>query len=598
MLGIYCRTSKFREDKYTLETQKAVGIKCANDLKLDYFIYVDDGISGTKDEFDRDGLALLFSDMKKNKITAVHCIDQSRIEREKDIWEVFVILCLSKDIKYYTNGTFYNLEDPVLRMASNMTSIFNNYYTQLTSIKVKDANARKAAQGKTHGLKPYGLKKGDNNMFEIDETEANYVRLMFQMSLEGIGSYRIANYLNDQNVPTKYSGNFKNKGAIKRKNTFTGEIVKFNKSAVKWRGNVIADILKNPIYKGDRIWRVHKDKIDLIDGKKVKSKIISETIIGKIPAIISEELWNSVQANLKINKKESVGKKAQYHYLLNGLVFCERCGNSYWGKKRLKGNDNAYKCLSKKYPNAKCNNRGLSLPRLETFILNYLQRKPLSSKIIKDLPVPHTLFDQYIGQKEKKVVELKKISVSIKNLASKLDNANVIDEVLEKLDSMQKKRQSIIDDISILEKNIANEEQLNPNSSLIKEGRKRLSMITKINAEFSEISKAVKNLVDWISIEYVNQSKPAFFLIRIKLKGLPYIDQYKADFHLKEFNQLGYYVSKLNSKNLPIVNISRTSEFDLLKILENIKLLSPAEARRPAYNNLFKIKDSDIYKFD
>ena len=42
MLGIYCRTSKFREDKYTLETQKAVGIKCANDLKLDYFIYVDD----------------------------------------------------------------------------------------------------------------------------------------------------------------------------------------------------------------------------------------------------------------------------------------------------------------------------------------------------------------------------------------------------------------------------------------------------------------------------------------------------------------------------------------------------------------------------
>ncbi|MBX9732476.1 MAG: zinc ribbon domain-containing protein, partial [Chitinophagaceae bacterium] len=327
-------------------------------------------------------------------------------------------------------------------------------------------------------------------------------------------------------------------------------------------------------------------------------KVITQTIKSQIPAIIPEDLWNKVQANLKVNKKESVGKKAQYHYLLNGLIYCERCGNRYWGKKRLKGNDNAYKCLSKKYPDPKCNNRGLSLPRLETFILNYLQRKPLSSNVIKDLPKPPTLLDQYIEQKEKKAVELKQISVSIKNLANKLDNSNIIDEVLDKLNSMQKKRQSIVDVISLLEKNIAFEEQLNPNSSLIKEGRKRLSIITKINAEFGEISKAVKNLVDWISIEYVNQNKPAFFLIKIKLKGLPYIDQFKADFHLKEFNQQGYYVSKLNSRGVPIVNISSSTEFDLEQILKNIRLLSPAEAKRPAYNNTFQIKDADIYKFD
>lgn len=598
MLGIYCRTSKFREEKYTLETQKANGLKCANELGLDYQFYIDDGITGTKDENVRDGLSMLFTDMKKNRLTAVYCYDQGRIERENGIWDVFQMLCLNHDIKFYPGGSFYDLEDPALRMAASMTSLFNNYYTQQTSLKVRDANARKAAIGKTHGLKPYGYKRNDDNFFEIHEDEAQYVRLMFKMSLEGIGTYRIANYLNERNVPTKFSGNFKNNRDIRRKDKYTGKFNEFKKAAVIWRGNVINDILKNPIYKGERVWRVHKDKFEIKDGKKIKTKVITQTIKSQVPAIITEDLWNSVQANLKINKKESVGKKAQYHYLLNGLVFCERCGNSYWGKKRLKGNDNAYKCLSKKYPNPKCNNRGLSLPRLETFILNYLQRKPLSSKIIKELPEPHTLLDQYLEQKEKKEVELKKISVTIKNLANKLDNANVIDEVLEKLGSMQKKRQSLIDDISILEKNIANEEQLNPNLNLIKEGRKRLSMVTKINAEFSEISKAVKNLVDWISIEYVNQSKPAFFLIRIKLKGLPYIDQYKADFHLKEFNQVGYYVSKLNSKSLPIVNISRTSEFDLLKILENIKLLSPAEAKRPAYNNLFKIKDSDIYKFD
>ncbi len=402
MLGIYCRTSKARDDKYTLETQMAGGIKCAKELSVDYFIYVDDGISGTKDENEREGLAMLFSDMKKNRITAVYCIDQSRIEREKDIWEVFTILCLSNDIKYYENGKFYDLEDPIMRMVSNVSSVFNNYSTQLTSIKVKDANARKAALGKTHGLKPYGFKKGDENKFEIDEKEAEFVRLMFKMSLDGFGSYRIANYLNNQNIPTKFSGNFKDKGAIKRKNKYTGELVRFQKSAVKWRGNVIADILKNPIYKGDRIWNVHKDKIDIVDGQKVKSKIIVETIIGKVPAIVSEELWNQVQANLKINKKESVGKKAQYHYLLNGLVFCERCGNKYWGKKRLKGNDNAYKCSSKVYPNAKCDNRGLSLPKLETFVIQYLQKEPITNQVLNNLPIAKRLIDKHIELRIKK----------------------------------------------------------------------------------------------------------------------------------------------------------------------------------------------------
>ncbi len=45
MLGIYCRTSKARKEKYTIENQKDNGIKCAQKLGFPYRIYVDDGIS-------------------------------------------------------------------------------------------------------------------------------------------------------------------------------------------------------------------------------------------------------------------------------------------------------------------------------------------------------------------------------------------------------------------------------------------------------------------------------------------------------------------------------------------------------------------------
>jgi DNA invertase Pin-like site-specific DNA recombinase len=598
MLGIYCRTSRAREEKYTLETQKAGGLKCAKDLGLDYLFYIDDGITGTKDENIRNGLALLFSDMKKGKITAVYCFDQSRIERNTDIWDVFSIHCLSQDIKFYPAGNFYDLEDPALRMAAQMISISNNFYTHQTSIKVKDANARKAAEGKTHGLKAYGFKKGEGNKYEIDENEAKYVRLMYQMSIDGIGSYSIANHLNDQNIPTKYSGNFKDKGVIKRRNKYTKELVEFKKKEVKWRGNVIADMLKNPIYKGYRIWNVHKDKIEIIDGKKIKSKIIVDTIIGKVPAIVSEELWESVQKNFLKNKKESIGKKAQYHYLLNGLVFCERCGNKYWGKKRLKGNDNAYKCLSKVYPNPKCDNRGLSLPKLETFVLQYLQRKPLSSQVIKAIPIPFTSLEKNKEIRSKKLTEFAKITNSIKNLTNQLDESNKIKEVLDKLTSMSNKRKFLGEDISILDKKIADEELLSPNHEIIKEGRRKISMLPKINADFLEIQKTVFQLVDWISIEYINKEKPAYYKVKIKLKGLQYIDEYMVDFHLNEWKQISYYISKVNSKGVPTVNISRFSDFDLKVILRNLRPMSPSEAKRPKFNNYFSLKDSDIYKFD
>jgi DNA invertase Pin-like site-specific DNA recombinase/cell fate (sporulation/competence/biofilm development) regulator YmcA (YheA/YmcA/DUF963 family) len=596
MLGIYCRTSKSREEKYTLETQKAGGLKCASKLGLDYYIYEDDGISGTKDENSRAGLALLFSDMKKGRITAVYCIDQSRIERDTDIWQVFSLLCINHDIKFYQAGNIYDLEDPALRMSASIVSIFNKFYTEQTSIKVKDANARKAALGKTHGLKPYGLKKGDENMYEIDEKEAEYVRLMFKMSLDGIGSYRIANYLNDKNVPTKFSGNFKNQGVIKRKNKFTGEVVEFKKSAVKWRGNVIADILKNPVYKGDRIWRAHKDKFEMINGKKIKTKIVIETITGKVPAIVTEDLWNSVQANFKINKKESVGKKAQYHYLLNGLVFCERCGNNYWGKKRLKGNDNAYKCLSKVYPNPKCDNRGLSLPKLETFVIQYLQKEPFTNKILKNLPPTLRLVDKHIESRNKKKNELEKFSKALKIIARELEDPNGIKEVLDKITSMKKKCISLEEDIAVLSKKIEEEESNNPSEAEIKEIRKKISTITKIKADFSEIRKTVYQLVDWISIEYVNDTPPSFFKVKIKLKGQNFVDEYQADFHLNQWTQISCFIPK-------------TSDFDLKQVLKNLQTIdllgdppfpnkiTNISLRPHAINNI-QIKESDIYKFD
>ena len=72
---------------------------------------------------------------------------------------------------------------------------------------------------------------------------------MFKESLEGIGVWYIARGLNNDNIPTRYHGF---DGVTKRKDPFTGKVTEHKKKEVRWRGNVIHDIIRNPIYKGEK----------------------------------------------------------------------------------------------------------------------------------------------------------------------------------------------------------------------------------------------------------------------------------------------------------------------------------------------------------
>jgi DNA invertase Pin-like site-specific DNA recombinase len=459
MLGIYSRTSKARKEKYTIENQKDNGIKCAQKLGVPYRIYVDDGISGTTDDTIRGGLSDLFRDMKSKEISSVYVIDQSRVERDTVTWQFFVSLCLNNKILYYPGGSMLDLDNPTNRMYANLMSVVNSYYSEITSRKVKDANAKKVKVGKTHGLKPYGYGKDALNNYVIIDEEAKIVRRMFELSLSGIGAYSIANILNEEGVPTKFSKNFK--GTITRKDPYTKKIKLFEKSKIIWRGNVIGDILKNPIYKGTRIWNRYEDNIEFENGKKIKTKKVVEVITTEnhVPPIVDKELWEKVQSNFQKNKK-NVGPKEKYNYLLNGIVSCSICGCEYRGKKRPKGNDNSYKCSKNGDKTVKCSNRGISIPRLETFIIRLLILDKYSYELFENLPNNKSNIQTYSNQLLAKQKELDNISKQIKNLillASNLGENNSMSEIKDELANFSKKKGRITEDIQELEEKIKNE---------------------------------------------------------------------------------------------------------------------------------------------
>ena len=57
---------------------------------------------------------------KKIKITGIYCIDQSRIERDSDIWRFFSAECINNKVKFYPNGNELDLNDETNKLFSNI----------------------------------------------------------------------------------------------------------------------------------------------------------------------------------------------------------------------------------------------------------------------------------------------------------------------------------------------------------------------------------------------------------------------------------------------------------------------------------------------
>ena len=596
MLGIYCRTSKLREVKYTIENQKDGGVKCAQQLGLKYTFYIDDGISGTLDDSVRNGLADLFKDIREGVITHVYVIDQSRIERETNTWRFFVSLCLNYNVRYFPSGNEYNLDDPTNRMLANVMSIFNAYYAEITGKKVREANAKKAALGLTHGVLPFGYTKDQNKKYKVLEIEAKYVRLMFKLSLEGKGAYTIANVLNDQGIPTKFSGNFK--GQIKRRDEYTKEVRYFDKEKVKWRGNVVGDILKNPIYKGERVWRRHEDQSEFIDGKTIKKKVVAEVITAEVPGIVTPELFDKVQANFEKNRK-NVGRRDEYNYLLNGLIYCEKCGKLFKGKKRLKGNDNAYKCSGKIYPNSSCDSRGIGIPKLDTFIIRYLfltkEFRNRITEISKIVSKEHD-FTEVIAKHEKELTAIKR---KVKHISTQLGDPDFsgIEDLRVQLKSALSREKSIKEKLDFYIERQANSNKSNIKTRIFNQidsiNPLKLSK-DKIELNFDQVKKAVHTIVDWISIKHFKQEKGGYFLIKLKIADIDEYLFFKTDWSLIKW----YFIDIVKRKNESSIDeliIQATKEnFDVRKELKNYIHNETKDEYHSKNEHNPKVKRSDL----
>lgn len=508
MLGIYCRISKEKENgnDCSINDQKKTGIELAEKLNVNFEVYIDEGISGILPIDQRPSLNSLLDDIYSGKIHSVFVYDQSRLERSPEARFALNKVFKDEEIKLYTESGLVGT-DIESEFQGDLLSVINNFQVKLMSKKIKSVLKRNLSDGKVHAIPPYGYVKGENNLMVVDEVQSEVIKRIYDLSLQGIGTNKIAELLNKDGVPTKY--NLFNKGTVSVKNKYTNEISTRNKTEVTWNGGTIRNILTNTTYKGIRSFK----------GTDYSC-----------PAIFKDIYWQQVNDNLKSNSNNG-GKVATYNYLLKGLLRCGKCGKNFYGKTRADKSDHFYMCSSKRKGQENCGNRSINIDVLDMLIW---------SKFVTDGKLLELIKIHYESLKNTNVVnELEtEIKANLKELKTAEDSKsyflNLVEIKAVDIEDIKPKMTEFNNKIKTLKASIYNNKnQLDSILKSTKEDNKDLANIPSLS--FIDKVEVLKKYLRDIKIYYFggNYFIEVFFTI-INMESVVFLvdDKYKYAFTL------------------------------------------------------------------
>ena len=430
-VGLYIRLSREDDDKNyeseSITNQKSLLLQYAkeNNLRV-YDIYIDDGFSGTN--FDRPGFIRLIKDIENKKINMVITKDMSRLGRDYigtgELVEKFFpehnvrYIAVTDNIDTYLDSTNNDI--------APFKAIMNDFYAKDISKKIKTSLKAKMKDGKyVGGRAPFGYTKDKDNKNQliVDSEQAIIVKRIFDMALDGLSYYKIADILTSEGIKTPASYyNFEWCG-------------NYNPTFNKWNAKTIYDILNNRIYTGDLV-QGRRCKVNYKVKKIVKNNPDNYIVVENThEAIIDKDTFNEVQKRLPKN----VGRKEKKeNNLLDGLLYCGDCGHRISVQARRKKDNKAYTLCNYYRTYMKehlCTAHSNNYDKLEEEIINNLRRVCL--KYLDKTKVKDSVINNYNNKnKDNSLKEIEILSKDINQINDNLDNI-YIDKLNKKINEDQ-----------------------------------------------------------------------------------------------------------------------------------------------------------------
>lgn len=317
-----------------------------------YKSYIDDGISGTK-AYKRVQWLKMLEDGKNKKYDILLCKSYSRFGRN-----MIETLGAIKELR--ENGIRIIFIEDSLDSEKDATkfglfSWISEQESQNTSKRIKTVFEYFKGVGKIYNcIAPFGYNYDiEKKNFIINKSEAEVVKRIFKLYLQGNGTGKIASILLKEGVPSKNGGT--------------------------WRNNTIKNILINEVYLGTLV----QNKSQTIDVTMRKVNKMPEDQWVKHynnhEPIIDEETFLNVNKIFKGNSEKA--KQARYSIkgterasnasLFSNLVKCS-CGSAM-SIRRKKNRKPFYNCVEYEKIGLACGHRSNAIQ--EEFLLSYIKDK-------------------------------------------------------------------------------------------------------------------------------------------------------------------------------------------------------------------------------
>ena len=166
-------------------------------------IYTDEGISAT-DTRHRDGFNQMVQDALDGKIDLIVTKSVSRFARNTVDSLTTVRKLKEKGVEvYFQKENIYTLDSKGELLITIMSSLAQGESRSISE-NVTWGKRKRFADGKVSVAYSsfLGYKKGENGQMEIVPEEAETVRLIYRLFMQGMTTYAVARHLTEKNIPT------------------------------------------------------------------------------------------------------------------------------------------------------------------------------------------------------------------------------------------------------------------------------------------------------------------------------------------------------------------------------------------------------------
>lgn len=289
-------------------------------------VYTDEGITATNTKH-REGFNDMIADALAGKIDLIITKSVSRFARNTVDSLTTVRKLKEKGVEvYFEKENIYTLDSKGELLITIMSSLAQEESRSISE-NITWGKRKFFADGKVY--LPYkrflGYKKGADGLPEIVPEEAEIIRLIYSLFLEGKTTTTIANILTEKGIPTP-----------------SGKVA-------KWASSTVESILTNEKYRGSALLQ----KVFTVDFLTKKHKVnegeVPQYYIEEShPAIIPPVEFEMVQDEMRRRKR--IGYNYSGNSIFASKIVCDDCGG-YYGPKVWHSNDKyrrvIYRCNRK-----------------------------------------------------------------------------------------------------------------------------------------------------------------------------------------------------------------------------------------------------------